>query len=183
MSITRKVPEITAINSAGTSTDMSLTLRLGLELITDRTAEDVAEVRAFAKRGFQNLTDLEKQKWLTGMKGAYNYTDLNRVENAVKYLEDMLNNAGYNLNMPIKTDWTVDALPTVSELEKYLANVRTLRNKLDIENGFPALPESMSHLTHEGANTIEKVLVLLEGYLYEMIRSQIYSNEIFSGEV
>ena len=30
---------------------------------------------------------------------------------------------------------------------------------------------------------IEEVLVLLEGYLYEMIRSQIYSNEIFSGEV
>lgn len=174
---------ITAINSAGTSTELSVTLHLGLELITDRTSEDVAEVRALAKKGFNNLTDAEKQKWLAGMKGAYNYVDLNRVENAVKCLEDMLNNAGYDLNLPIRTDWTVDSLPTESELGEYLENVRTLRNKLDVKNVLPALPANMSRLTHEGANAIEEVLVLLEGYLYEMIRSQIYSNEIFSGEV
>lgn len=63
-----------------------------MEIITDRTYEDVQRVIEFEKRGWANLSDEEKAEWLAGMKGALNHTDLNRmIDNSLdiyaKYLE------------------------------------------------------------------------------------------------
>ena len=58
----------------------------GIKLITDRSNSDVEIAKALIKKGFQNITDEEKQLFLNGLKGAYNYTDFNRVESCVKYL-------------------------------------------------------------------------------------------------
>lgn len=175
--------EITAVNSAGTSNDIYITLNLGLSLITDRTKEDVEEIVEFTKRGWTNLTADEKKKWLDGMKGSYNYTDLNRVGNAVKYIADMLNTAGYNVKINVKLDWVLEDLPTISQLEEYLGNVRTVRDATDVKTVLPTLPENMKHLKYNEANDIEQVLILLEKYLFELIKAQLYSNEVYSGEV
>lgn len=71
-------------------------------LIYDRTSEDVAEVRRLWMKfdpelgDHGGLTDEEWAEWNSaGMKGAYNYTDLNRVESAVKTLAAALTSAGY----------------------------------------------------------------------------------------
>lgn len=67
-----------------------------MNLIYDRTAEDVERALALAKKAEAGtLTDAEKTEWLAGMKGSYNATDLNRVEAAVKQLAAELNAAGY----------------------------------------------------------------------------------------
>ena len=67
-----------------------------MNLIYDRTAEDVERALALAKKAEAGtLTDAEKAEWLAGMKGSYNATDLNRVEAAVKQLAAELNAAGY----------------------------------------------------------------------------------------
>lgn len=68
-------------------------------LVYDRTTEDVAEVRRLLWKldpeVGEELTDEEWAKWNAGMKGAYNYTDMNRVELAVKTLAAALTAAGY----------------------------------------------------------------------------------------
>ena len=68
-------------------------------LIYDRTLEDVAEVRRLLAKldpeTGDGLTAAEQAKWDAGLKGAYNFTDLNRVEAAVKTLAAALTSAGY----------------------------------------------------------------------------------------
>ena len=68
-------------------------------LIYDRTLEDVAEVRRLLAKldpeTGDGLTAAEQAKWDAGLKGAYNFTDLNRVESAVKTLAAALASAGY----------------------------------------------------------------------------------------
>ena len=67
-----------------------------MNLIYDRTAEDVERALALAKKAEAGtLTDAEKAEWLAGMKGCYNAADMNRVEAAVKQLAAELNAAGY----------------------------------------------------------------------------------------
>ena len=67
-----------------------------MNLIYDRTAEDVERALALAKKAEAGaLTDAEKTEWLAGMKGCYNATDMNRVEAAVQTLAAELNAAGY----------------------------------------------------------------------------------------
>lgn len=68
-------------------------------LVYDRTSEDVAEVRRLLAKldpeTGDGLTAAEQAKWDAGLKGAYNFTDLNRVESAVKLLAAALTSAGY----------------------------------------------------------------------------------------
>ena len=62
----------------------------GVEMITDRSASDVLLAKNLIKKGFQNMTDDEKNSFLSGLKGAYNYSDVNRVETAIKYFVDTM---------------------------------------------------------------------------------------------
>lgn len=60
------------------------------DLIYDRTQADVDRVYELKGKilagGLSALTDAEKTEYMAGMKGAYNYTDLNRVGQAVSYI-------------------------------------------------------------------------------------------------
>lgn len=68
-------------------------------LIFDRTELDVAELQAVtAKLVAGTATQEERAAFLEGMKGAYNYTDLNRVGAAVEYLTALLASLGYYVN-------------------------------------------------------------------------------------
>lgn len=95
-------------------------------------------------------------------KGAYNYSDLNRVERAVAELSDML-----NLGLTTKTDWGMWDIPTASEMERYLNNVAVLRQQVVDDTSVPALPTSMNNLTYTDANNIELVL----NAVYERLKS------------
>lgn len=84
-------------------------------------------------------------------KGAYNYSDLNRVERAVSEISDI---AG--LGLVTKTDWTMWDVPTEAEMSRYLGNIKTLQTRYNI--GVP-LPSTMSGLNYETANNIEKIIL------------------------
>ena len=123
-------------------------------LITDRSPDHVARLKKLRSIGWYNMTDTQKAEY-TGYatKDAYNYSDLNRVETAVAGLAERL-----GLTLTTKTNWSLWDTPTQSQMERYLSNVKTLVNKYaethDIST-FPPLPDSMNHLTWEGANNIE----------------------------
>lgn len=65
------------------------------ELITDRAQADVNRVRELALKGWTGMTTAEQTEWAAGMKGAYNYTDLNRVTQAMDYINNQLVGYGY----------------------------------------------------------------------------------------
>ena len=134
-----------------------------MELITDRTESDVL-----------NRT----------RKGYYEYTDLNRVENAVAELIPLGKQMDIRLSLVVKTDWGLPGVfpvnfPTGSEMARYLGNVRAVRDAFGIVSPLPA---SMRLLTHTGANNIERVLYLAYQKAAQTIPNTVFCGEIFAGE-
>jgi hypothetical protein len=139
-------------------------------LITDRTNGDV-----------QDRND----------KGTYNATDINRVNEAAKYVAqealDLLQNlqqylqtkgvatapifqpyeAGdVNIQLPIvsgdRTAWEIPDIPYPSQMTQYLSNISNLRALLLLPSGTPSVPSDMSGLTYQEANAIEQILLSVD---------------------
>ena len=107
-------------------------------------------------------------------KGAYNYSDLNRVEMAVSEISEL---AG--LNLETKTDWSRWDVPTDRDMERYLENIQKIRNVCTIDEIAPDLPHRMAELNYETANNIEKILASA----YEIAMTMPRSGELYCGEV
>ena len=175
---------LTIVNAAGTSSTAEFTLYYGLlNLITDRTQADVSYVARLAAKGWAGMTEDERSQWLTGLKGAYNATDLNRVGNAVTYVAGRLEEAGYAPDIDPKIDWTVSDIPTESQMETYLDNVRALRNAFTVPDSVPPVPADMEGLTYQEANDIERIILAIDALITNIINAYFYSNEVYSGEV
>ena len=152
-----------------------------LELITDRTAQDVSRWQELKNKGYAAMTQAERAEW-ENSKGAYNHSDLNRVEEAVAYLHQRLAELGYAIETPVTRSWTADAIPTAADMTRYLQNVKALREALTVFSTTPAVPSSMHNLTHQGANDIERVLQDVETLIGNMVSAFVYSGEIYGGE-
>lgn len=68
-------------------------------LITDRTQADVDAVKALRTKRLSDMTEEERTAWLSGMKGAYNAADLNRVQEAVEEIAQQLAENGYPVSV------------------------------------------------------------------------------------
>lgn len=131
-------------------------------LVTDRTQADVERVRELAAKGFAAMTAAEQAEWLTGMKGAYNASDLNRVGTALNYLAGRLASiCGKSITWTAKTDWAVTDIITASQAEAYRKQVQSIRDALAYPEGTPDAP-GLDRLTYTGANDIERILALCE---------------------
>jgi len=182
-------------------------------LIYDRTGAEVTILETAELKGWQQMTAEERTQWLNAVKGAYNYTDLNRVEGAVLFLQGYLNGLQETLDafiaaqglapgsffeVPFEpfdlttvTDWTMQDVPRVSDMARYLGNVDTITDALPITK---ALPATMNKLRWAGANEIERALSALytaaqkwladkEQAAQNAAAAWFYSGEIYGGEV
>ena len=154
---------LTAVTAAGVSTNYALTLYYGLlTLITDRTAEDVANKTA---------------------KGFYNASDLNRVGAAVQYVAERFAAQGYEVTVRPKTDWLASDIPTASEMEAYRQDIAALRRLIAVLRSTPETPETMRFLDYIKANDIERILLDLDALLTNAAAAWYQSGELFAGEV
>lgn len=167
------------------------------DLITTRTADDVLWLQRIAQLGIDGMTADELDQWLNGQDeplydvngvqlldangvelmvsgdtiyGAYNYVDLNRVGEAVDYLATLLQALGYSVTVTAKQDWTMDDIPTPTQMTSYLADIAALKAIVSVS---PAAPATMNGLTYAGANAIEQILV----NIYAI--AQYYRNDVF----
>ena len=174
---------ITATSQNGVSSEIRTTIYYGLHLITDRTEEDVNRVKAMQKKGWAKLTEAEKAEWDAGMKGAYNYTDLNRVETAVSYLRDYLGSYGYVVALGALKTWQPTDVPTVGDMQRYLDNIRAIRNVLTVYPSTPQVPASMARFNFTKANEIERILQDVEELVKNMVAAFMQAGEIYGGEL
>ena len=152
-----------------------------MHLIVDRTYEDVQRVKYLRMQKVLGLASkAELAEWETDLKGAYNVSDLVRVENAVSALATMLQLLPvklqqYAASLGVAWDrvWdvpydpenyvveTIQVWPVVfvleADLQRYLDNVYLLRSSL--LSGSGGLPRTMRGLTWLGANAIEQTLL------------------------
>lgn len=155
-------------------------------LIYDRTQADVDRVFELKSKilneGLSALTEEEKTEYLSGMRGAYNATDLNRVGEAVAFIanlmtalpdelaayrqekgvaDDTIFRVPYDASTIIvtaKQDWSIFDLPTQSQVAAFLADLRTLQMQLALPPDTPSVPTSLDSLTYIIANEIELLL-------------------------
>ena len=136
------------------------------EFVYNRTIDHVQRLKKLQEKGYENLTDSEKAEYHgAAALGAYNVSDLNRVESAVAELAPK-----FGLTLTTKTDWSYSSVPTRSSMSRYLSNVVKLRNAaltIDETLVFPTLPSDIIYLTWEGANNIEKTLSIVNDLITE----------------
>lgn len=172
------------VDAVGNQTNFETTLFYGINLIFDRTKADVdfAKMLRDKIQDEQTLTPEEQQLYNAGLRGAYNATDLNRVEIAVKVISDLLNLYGYSHAIVTKTDWTKSDIMQYGDTVRYLGNVDTVRSVFCTYPDTPDLPDSMSKLGYIKANNIEKILYDIYELIGKMEQSFYYSGEFYAGE-
>lgn len=156
-----------------------------LNLITDRTAGDVSRIAYLRTKRWQDMTADEQSEWISELKGAYNASDLNRVEEAVRYLTVQLKEMGYPLDLVVFTDWTRESKPNTEDLARYFSNIARLRVLLPaVYESTPPAPEAdLAAFTYEKANDLEKILLDIEEIMGKIADSWLYLGDLYMGEV
>ena len=140
--------------------------------VTDRTQSDVERVLELLKKGWQSFTHEEKETWQNGLKGALNRADLERIQNNVQLLSDVL-----------ELDLVVEDIPEIPMADFYntlAANVEAIRGAYCIHADTPPTPPAPLN-TFQKWNDIEKIL--LDVYEILMNNFSYYcGGEIYAGD-
>ena len=152
-------------------------------LITDRTQSDVDRHTELKNKGWQSMTTAEKNEWRSSHKGAYNYSDMNRVERAVEYVANRLTEAGYVVLPVVKKNWSKTDKPTLNDIKQYMKNVADIRAALATFNTTPDAPTTEKKLDYRMANAMEQILIDVDDLISRMASAYFYSGDLYSGEV
>lgn len=138
-------------------------------LVTDRTQADLSNLKALLARA-GSWTEADRAEFNRAQhKGAYNYTDLNRVTEAMECLDSTFRARGYTTGyMRVKDVWYAEDVPTAVQMQQYLRNVEALRSVL-ADGVSTTVPLTMEGLSAEEANDIEQVLVTINDLLQRML--------------
>lgn len=157
-------------------------------LVYDRTQADVDRVFTLKNKiltgGLNALSAEEKAEYMAGMKGAYNYEDMNRVAQAMVFVADRLtalpeelnayraekgvdDDSNYevpydpstvSLSANLNTNWKMTDTPSRLRVTAHLNSLAILREQLELPNDAPEVPSSLDNLTYVTANEIEYLL-------------------------
>lgn len=161
------------------------------DYVTDRTSSDVDRWRVLRAKGWQRMTEAERQEWLgeikttpSASKGMYTHRDLNRVECAVETLKIRFEEYGYDMsNIVVKTNWTYRDAFTKEDMVRYLGNISILRNILPIYPDTPDVPKIDEEFNFKSANDIEKILMDVDMLFTDVRDSRYHLGDLFAGEV
>lgn len=116
-------------------------------------------------------------------KGAYNYTDLNRIENNCKYVMTLLNNSGLfyiPVVIEVKTDWNVRDIPHIKEINRIRQNIITLMNGMKLGDGYKEI-EFSDTMDYIKANILEKNLEMIKDIIESCQRELRKCNTFYCG--
>ena len=102
------------------------------------------------------------------LKGCLNLLDLNRIEDNIAYLAEMMENFSYSPNIHGKHWGRVD-LPNQNDMSRIIENIRALISAFYSPDNPPSLPTTM--LSYGDINAIEENLYLIKQLLDNMINS------------
>ena len=147
----------------------------GIECILDRTQEDVDAVKELtAKLLSGEVTEEEYNAFLKSMKGALNYSDLDRIE--------------YNLNILVELfspyvtinlyDMSRDYIPRIPYFVNLLKNVSLIRNSLFVLSTTPQVP-SLPLNWYYHWNAIEQIIYDAYWAFRRFERSWYYCGEMY----
>lgn len=122
-------------------------------LITDRTAQDVAQ---------------------RTQKGFYNVSDVQRVNSYIEYLSDVL---GLNLTV---TDVSLGQALTREQMDAILSNINAIRAVWYVASDTPQTPIAVNW-DYVKANNVEKILLALDEFYQSVQIDKLYSGTFRAG--
>ena len=125
-----------------------------IQPITDRTILDIDKLQEYDEIGYKNLTTEQKNEWLSGMKGALNSSDLNRIESNQQYILNLLSN---QYILTFKTNWLMTDFVEDSDENRILMNLKTLMQPFNF-NEQTVVPEKPLNY-FEKINQIESIIL------------------------
>lgn len=125
-----------------------------IQPITDRSILDIQKLQEYDEIGYKNLTTEQKNEWLSGMKGALNSSDLNRIESNQQYILNILSN---QYILTFKTNWLMTDFVEDSDENRILMNLKTLMQPFNFEEE-PQVPEKPLNY-FEKINQIENIIL------------------------
>ena len=143
-----------------------------IEPIFDRTQADVdfatQQIQRWRSDGSLETTDL---------KGCFNASDMNRIENNIQFLSENLSDLYYFSKVTTKT-WNKTDIPTVADIDRVIENTRTI--VLSVCDDAPELPTTL--LTFVDVNTLEHTLYKVKMILDDMTASFMECDTFDCGE-
>lgn len=161
------------MKESGSSTfGLRRTVILWMDAITDRSLRDVNRVKELLEKGYENFSDEEKEEWSGNMKGSLNYSDLERIQNNIQLLSDVL-------ELDLQVDF-VQELPNEVFFDQLISNVEAIRNAYCTYETTPKTPEVPLN-TFSKWNDIEQIL--LDVYKILLSNFHYYSGrELYAGD-
>ena len=90
---------------------------------------------------------------------------------------------GYRADIGETKTWSMNSLPTLADMERYLNNVKIIREAFSTLSTTPYVTDSIKGFTYKEANDIEQILSDVDKLLTNMISVWFFSGDTFSGEV
>lgn len=143
------------------------------QAVTDRSQSDVKRVLELLEKGWKNLTEDEQTEWNSGLKGALNKSDLERIQNNIQLLSEVL-------ELDLTVTVVVPDPPTISFFDEIRENTESIRGAYMIHKTTPTVPEQPLNMI-EKWNDIEKILEDVYGILLNNF-NYYCGNEIYAGE-
>lgn len=181
-----------------------------IEPVIDRSQSDVDYLKSVALKiiatGFDSLTTDEELFWLLGseeelsasddllgtvdglqlivytriIKGAWNISDLNRIEQNCKHLFEELTDLGYDIGVIIKeNEWLYEDFPVLSEIDRIRLNVKLLCDVFLITSD---LDFGNIYLDYDNANRIEQLLLFVYNTLQNLFTGLRYCGTFNCGQ-
>lgn len=170
------------IDENETRTHIGMLTATTLPLITDRTQADVDFVYTLIQAIRAGIATSEQAAaFLEPQKGAYNYTDLNRVGAVINAINESLLAEGYGTEgLTMQTDWMERDPFYPSDLAEYLNGVDELKNGIPLPSATPETPNAFQPFSN--ANQIEEILLLVSEILEKMMKTYRYADTFYCGE-
>lgn len=151
-------------------------------LVYDRTQEDINhrnELHEKIRSGTATATEIAEWNG-SYCRGAYNYTDLNRVGEMLLLIKTMSEPRGFIITYPytVKTDYTRNNLPTGTDVAQLLENILTVRQTFSkwITTTVPTAIKTIND-----ANAIEYILFQVESIFSGTESEFKYSGDLYAG--
>lgn len=136
-----------------------------IQPITDRSILDIQKLQEYDEIGYKNLTTEQKNEWLSGMKGALNSSDLNRIESNQQYILNLLSN---QYILTFKTNWLMTDFVEDSDENRILMNLKTLMQPFNFDEE-PQVPDKPLNY-FEKINQIENIILQIYNKYYSKIK-------------
>jgi hypothetical protein len=116
------------------------------------------------------------------LKGAFNFSDLNRIESNTKYLQALLLSNGISVSITTKENWNVSDFPQMVAIDRIRQNIKNIIGGFREMAGSPSITLGKDYLDIIDINLLEENINNVNLLLERMIAYFRVSGTFVSGE-